>query len=182
MKHPCVGFLELNTIAKGIQVVDALLKKATIEIHFSYPVSTGKYIIAFGGEVEDVKSAFSVGKEIACAALLDSFLLPNIHPQIFSCLKEKVTSQELESLGILETLTCASCIVALDCALKTSKVKVIKIELAKGIGGKAYFVLEGEVGEIESAMLSAARAIPKQNIIEKIIISQAASSLWKIFE
>ncbi|NUM34393.1 MAG: BMC domain-containing protein [Candidatus Brocadiae bacterium] len=182
MNHPCVGFLELNTIAKGILVVDALLKKATINVHFSYPVSSGKYIIAFGGEVEEVKSAFSVGKEIAGNALIDSFLLTNIHPQIFPCLKEKIESQEFEALGILETHTCASCIVALDCALKTSKVRAIKLELAKGIGGKAYFVIEGEVGEIESAMLSASRVISKQNIIEKIVIPQAAHSLKKIFE
>lgn len=130
----------------------------------------------------EVKSAFSVGKEIAGNALIDSFLLTNIHPQIFPCLKEKIESQEFEALGILETHTCASCIVALDCALKTSKVRAIKLELAKGIGGKAYFVIEGEVGEIESAMLSASRVISKQNIIEKIVIPQAAHSLKKIFE
>ncbi len=181
MKHPCVGFLELSSIAKGIQVVDALLKKATIEIHFSYPVSTGKYLIAFGGEVEEVKSAFAAGKETASASLVDSFLLPNIHPEILPCLKEKVIPQEVEALGIIETKTCASCIVSLDYALKTSKVNLIQIELARGIGGKAYFILEGEIGEVESAMLSAARAIPKQNLLEKIVIPQAAPCLLKIF-
>jgi len=108
MKHSCVGFLELSTIARGIQVVDSLLKKASVEILFSYPASSGKYLIAFAGEVEDVKSAFARGKEIASSFLLDSFLLPNIHPEILERLQEKLFLEEMEAIGVLETSTCAS--------------------------------------------------------------------------
>ena len=55
MKHACVGFLELGAIARGIQTADALLKKAIVDIVFAQPVSSGKYLIGFTGEVEEVR-------------------------------------------------------------------------------------------------------------------------------
>jgi microcompartment protein CcmL/EutN len=182
MKYSCVGFLELSTIAKGIQVVDALLKKATVHLIFAYPVSSGKYLVSFEGEVEEVRSALAAGQEVAEVALLDSFLLPNIHPQIIPALQKRVVVDSLEAIGILETVTCATCVVASDAALKTSKVRLIKIQLARGIGGKAYFIIEGEVGEVEAAIVAAIRAIQKKGIIEKVVIPHATPKLLQLFE
>ena len=182
MKDACVGFLELSTIASGIQSADALLKKAIVAIVFAHPVSSGKYLIAFSGEVENVRSSLAAGSEMAASALIDSFLIPQIHPAIIPTYQQAGASTgQLEALGILETLTCARCIVAADAALKTSKVRLVKIELARGIGGKAYFVIDGEIGEIEAAMAAAIRAITQQGIIEHIIIPQAAPELLRLF-
>ena len=181
MNHSCVGFLELGTIARGIEATDAMLKKATVHLLFAHPVSTGKYLIGFEGEVEEVRSALAVGREVAAPALLDFFFLPNIHPAILPSIQHPVEPNVLGALGILETVTCASCVIALDAALKTSEISLIKIELGKGIGGKAYFIVQGEVGDVESAMAAAVRAIKKQGIIEQITISQATPRLLQLF-
>lgn len=177
MRNACVGFLELATIAKGIEVLDAILKKASVKIALASPVSSGKYLLAFEGEVEEVKSAFLKAKDLAATALVDSFFLPNLHPDILPALEQKKSPSTIQALGILETVTCSLAVVAVDTALKTSKVSLLQLHLAKGIGGKAYFIIEGEVGEIESAMSAAVRAIQKQGIIEKVIIPQASPSL-----
>ncbi len=173
MNPICVGFLELNAIAKGIQVLDALVKKAIVKILFAHTVSSGKYLIGFTGEVEDVRSASFIGREIADKCLLDSFILPNIHPEIIPALSKEISTNQLESLGILELATCATAIVAADAALKTSKVKLLKIQLAKGIGGKAYFVIEGEIADVEAAITAGCRTIQHKGIIERIVIPQA---------
>jgi microcompartment protein CcmL/EutN len=180
----CVGFLELCTITRGIEVTDALLKKAVVKILFAYPVSSGKYLLCFSGEVEDVKSALSRGKEVGGPATLDSFMLPALHPAIIPATQGKVTVDSLQSLGILETVTCASCIQAVDVALKTSKVRLIKIQLARGIGGKAYFVIEGEVGEVNAAMSAAMRQMHKDGsgVIDHVVIPQATPELLTVFE
>lgn len=181
----CVGFLELGTIAKGIQVTDALLKKASVKMLFAYPVSSGKYLTCFYGTVDDVKSSVAIGKETAGAALLDSFLLPAIHPGIVPAIQEKsrLSPTMLQGLGILETVTCAACVVAADIALKTSKVRLLKIQLAKGIGGKAYFILEGEVGALQAAMSAGLRLLQKQGagVIDHVIIPQATQELLTLF-
>ena len=181
MEYGCVGFLEISTIAKGIQVVDALVKKASVELVLAYPFSSGRYLICFHGEVEDTKSAFIAGKHAADKSLIDSCLLPKIHSEVLSVLREQPKIQEMEALGILETLTCSSCILAADKSLKTSKVKLIKIHLGKGIGGKAYFVIEGEVEDVNSALLESVRVLNGQGIIEKILIPQADPKLLGLF-
>ena len=40
-----VGFLELNSIAKGVEAADAILKAAQVELTFAKPVCPGKYSI-----------------------------------------------------------------------------------------------------------------------------------------
>lgn len=181
-KSDCVAFLELENIARGIETVDALFKKASIDILFSSPISSGKYIVCFCGEVEDTKSALNRGKEVAGNTLLDFFLIPNFHEAILPVFHSKnVLSKNIEAIGILETTTCAKCLIALDSALKTSDIAPIKLELGKGIGGKAYFIIEGEVGEVESALLACVRSIKKEGIIEKVIIPQVTSETLSIF-
>ncbi len=180
MSYTCMGFLELSTIAKGIQVVDALLKKATIVIQFAYPVSSGKYLVGFVGEVEEVKSASFQGREVAGSSLLDFFIIPNLHAEILPALAQEIQTTKIEALGILETVTCAATVIAADAALKTSKVKLLKIQLAKGIGGKAYFVIEGEVADVESAIAAGIRSIRSQGIVDRVIIPQARAELLQI--
>lgn len=184
VKYTCVGFLELGTITRGIQATDALLKKASVKMVFGYPVSSGKYLSCFAGEVEEVRSALIAGKDTAGPAVMDSFILPAIHPDILPAIDGKVSVISVDAIGILETVTCASCIVAADIALKTSKVRLIKIQLGRGIGGKAYFVLEGEVGEINSAMMAATRQIQNQGggIIDQVIIPHATAELVETLE
>ncbi len=44
---PCIGLLELCSVARGIEVADAILWEAGIEMLFSSPVQPGKYVMLF---------------------------------------------------------------------------------------------------------------------------------------
>ena len=46
-----IGFLELNSIAKGVEAADYILKAAEVELLFAKPVCPGKYNVLFCGEV-----------------------------------------------------------------------------------------------------------------------------------
>ena len=59
----CVGFLELNSIAKGIEAADRILKTAETELLFAKAGCPGKYYILFSGEVAAVSSALEAGRE-----------------------------------------------------------------------------------------------------------------------
>ena len=51
-----IGFLELNSIAKGIEAADAMLKAAEVRLVAARPSCPGKYHVLVTGEVADRKS------------------------------------------------------------------------------------------------------------------------------
>ncbi|HPY75499.1 MAG TPA: BMC domain-containing protein [Planctomycetota bacterium] len=182
MKYDCVGLLELSSIAKGIFTADALLKKASVSIIFSHPISSGKYLIFFEGEVEEVTSALETAKEVAGKSLVDFLWIPQLHAQIRSVLQQKVAVSSLEAVGVFETATCASSIVSVDAALKEDKVQLLELRLGKGIGGKAFWIIQGTVENVDSALLAAQRSIPRSYIVEQILIPNATPDLLSVFQ
>ncbi|WP_372370848.1 BMC domain-containing protein [Candidatus Uabimicrobium sp. HlEnr_7] len=182
MNKPCVGLIEFASIAKGIETVDALLKKAVVRILIAQTISSGKYLVMFDGEVEDVKSSFAEGLRIGAQSVLDSFVIPNMSLSIIETLKSKPSVYDLSAIGILETTTCATCIEAVDSALKIASVELVKIHLGKGIAGNAYFIINGEVGDVETAILAATKIAKRKNtLIEKVIIPQVTPEIVQAF-
>ena len=59
----CIGFLELNSIAKGVEAADRILKTAETELIFAKAGCPGKYYILFSGEVAAVTSSLEAGKD-----------------------------------------------------------------------------------------------------------------------
>ena len=58
----------------------------------------------------------------------------------------------MKALGVIETFTGASAIVAADHAAKTAQVDVFEIRVARGMCGKSYVLLTGSVAAVEAAV------------------------------
>jgi len=58
MSETCIGLLEFNSIAAGIEATDALLKQAAVRIMVAKTVCPGKYIILFSGDEASVEESF----------------------------------------------------------------------------------------------------------------------------
>ena len=56
-----IGFLELNSIAKGVEAADLILKTAEVDLIFAKAGCPGKYYILFTGEVAAVKASLDAG-------------------------------------------------------------------------------------------------------------------------
>ena len=69
---PALGFIETASIARGVEALDALLKRARVEVLLTTIVPRGKYLILFGGGVADVEEALKGGLESAGKSVLDS--------------------------------------------------------------------------------------------------------------
>ena len=67
----CIGLLELCSVARGVEVADAVLKEAAVELLFATPVHPGKYVLLFTGAVQDVLSSARRGAELAGSDLVD---------------------------------------------------------------------------------------------------------------
>ena len=165
MKWPAVGLIELNSVARGIIATDAMLKKAPVQLLEAHPISPGKYMSLICGEVADVDEALKAGLEKSGDLLVNHLFLPQIHPSVIPALTESIKVERNLSVGILETFSVASCVVAADIAAKTAAVTLIKIRLANGLGGKAYFIMAGELADVEASLERSAAYVRKDGLL-----------------
>jgi microcompartment protein CcmL/EutN len=151
---PALGLLELQSIARGVTVADALVKRAAVQLHLNRPVSPGKHLVLCSGEVAEVEEAMLAGRAQAGSSLCDELLLTLVHDEVLAVLRRKVKlplSEEL-SLGIVETLSAASTLRGADAACKAAEVRLHELRLCDGLGGKGFAILVGEQDMVEAAL------------------------------
>ncbi|MBC7250222.1 MAG: BMC domain-containing protein [Anaerolineae bacterium] len=171
--EPAIALVETNSIAAGIAVGDAMLKKAPVNLLEARPVCPGKYIVLVGGMTDPVYEALQAGIEAGADAIVDTLFLPQVHLSIFPALMTATPPGKGEALGIIETVTVATCIVAADAAAKAADVSLLELRLANGLGGKSFVLIEGPVAEVEAAV-EAGVQFPQQEglLVRQVIISQ----------
>ncbi|MCL2368306.1 MAG: BMC domain-containing protein [Oscillospiraceae bacterium] len=147
-----LGILELNSIAAGIDAGDAMLKAAAVELTAALPVCPGKFVVMVRGEVAAVKSSVTAGAEVSDENMVDTLVIPNVHPQVFEAVSGTSDIPEQGALGVIETFTLASCIHASDAAVKAANVNLAEIRLGRGLGGKSYVILTGDVSAVSEAV------------------------------
>ena len=150
--------IEFKTVSAGVTAADSMVKTAAVELIEAQVVCPGKYIALISGELSAVRSAVDAAKERHEEQFISSFVLGNPHESIFPAIYGTTQVQNISALGILETFDAASIIVAADEAAKTAIVDLIEIRVAKGMCGKSYLYLTGEVASVEAA-ISRAKAV-----------------------
>ena len=178
-----IGMIEFKTTASGITAADAMVKTAEVELIEAQTVCPGKYIAIISGDLSAVKAAVEVASTRHEEHLIDNFVLGNPHESIFPAIYGAAQVEKMSALGILETYDAASIIVAADTAAKTAIVDLIEIRVAKGMCGKSYLLLTGEVSAVQSSIESAKRVVadrgmyldssvianPDKKLVEKLL-------------
>ena len=174
-----IGLLEIKNITKGILVADAMLKAANVDLLLSQPLCPGKYVVMVGGDVGAVQSAVRSGKNAGGSDnIVDEFVLPNIHPDVFQALGGCTEVKQIKSLGIIESYSVASAIVAADTAAKAAVVQLLEVRLARGMGGKAVVSVTGEVGAVTAAVRAGSSAIQDTGfLVDQLVIAAPHHSL-----
>ncbi len=149
---PALALLEIASIAQGIFLCDAIVKKAPVRFLRTEAVSPGKYLVLFAGDVASVKESYEAALELAEGELIDGFFLPYVSEAVLAALAGTAGATSIDALGIYECHTVAAAILAADKAVKAADVALIEFKTAKGIGGKAYFTLTGSQTEVEAAL------------------------------
>lgn len=150
--YTTIGFLELNSIAKGIEAADAILKTAATELIFARAGCPGKYYILFTGEVAAVKSSIEAGMAIGGHHTVDSCVIPRVHQQVIKAINAAVEPFETNAIGVMEFYSVTAAVYAADAAVKAAEVSLIDVRLGTGIGGKSFVVLTGEVAAVSEAV------------------------------
>lgn len=173
-----IGFVEFNSIAKGIESADAMLKTGQVEIIISRPICPGKYITMVWGDVAAVESAVKAGVAKGDVHVIDDFVLPNVHPQVIPACSAGSSVMEIAALGVLESFSVATMIVAADAAVKAGDVDLIEIRIGMGLGGKSFTTLTGDVAAVNSAVEAGSKiAADKGFLVQQVVIPSPHKNL-----
>lgn len=174
-----IGMVEYLTVSTGVQAADMILKTAKVSIIEAKTVCPGKYIIIFSGELSAVNASIEASKNVHGEKLIDSFLLGNPHESIFPAIYGAVEIKNKRALGVLETFSASSIIVAADEATKTSDVELIEVRIARGMSGKSYLMLTGDIGAVEAAIKKASAVVGKNGmLLDSSIMANPDEGLW----
>lgn len=170
MNLVAIAAVETSSIAQGIVVADAMMKQAEIELLEARSLSPGRYWVLIGGDVAPVRASHRRGVEIAADTLLDQLLLPQIDAGVLPAMRGLVSASGDDALGVIETLTAASAIVAADTAVKAASVVVRDVRLADGIGGKGVVTLTGLVGDVQAAIEAGKADAQKRGLLARAVV------------
>lgn len=147
-----VGFLELNSIAKGVEAADGILKAAQVELAFAKPVCPGKYSILFTGEVAAVKASLDAGIAIGDSHVVDSTVIPRVHPQVIGAINQATEFYERGAIGVMEFFSITAAVYGADAAVKAANVTLLDVRLGMGLGGKSFVVMTGDVASVKASV------------------------------
>ena len=160
-----IGILELTSIAKGMELGDAMLKSANVNLLVSKTICPGKFLLMLGGDIGAIQQAIETGASQAGEMLVDSLVLANIHPSVLPAISGLNSVDKRQAVGIVETWSVAACISAADRAVKGSNVTLVRVHMAFGIGGKCYMVVAGDVSDVNNAVTVASESAGEKGLL-----------------
>ncbi len=125
-----IGLLEFNSIAKGIETADLMVKASEVELVKANSICPGKYIVMIAGDTGAVNNSVHVGVEHAEENMVDHLIIPNVHPDVITAVDSATPVTKENAVGIMEFFSVAAGIVAGDIAAKSGLVELIEIRLA----------------------------------------------------
>lgn len=181
---PALGVLELSSIARAVVVTDALLKRAEVSLLASRPVSGGKHLVIFGGEVDVVEESMVAGRDAAAGALVDQLFVPQLFAPLWKLLADAGghhpdawTSGPVGAVAIIETATVCAAVAAADAAGKAAPIALRDMRLATGISGKAFFTMTGPLPDVEASADAARAAARPERLLQLELIPHPAPEL-----
>jgi microcompartment protein CcmL/EutN len=175
---PALALIELASIARGHRVADAMCKRAPVNLLRADWISPGKYVVLVEGDVASVDEAFRVGVDVGGDQVVDKLILEQAHAELWPAIAgDARAAGGVESLGIVETRSLAATISGADAAAKVAMVRIIEMQLGRGIGGKAFFTVTGLLSEVDAAVEAAIDRVDPAAIIATQIIAAPHADL-----
>jgi microcompartment protein CcmL/EutN len=147
-----IGMVEYSSISRGIYTSDQMVKVSEVEIVTATTVCPGKYITIVHGEVSAVQTSVDTGIQNAGEYLVDSIVIPNVHPGVFPAIVAANMPDRIQALGIIESYSLSAMVIAADLILKSAELEAVELRLGTGLGGKAFFTFTGDVAAVKNGI------------------------------
>jgi microcompartment protein CcmL/EutN len=169
---PAIGVIELRSIARGYVALDAACKRAHGSVLRAEPITPGKYWFAIAGGEAEVEESLAAAVEACGDTRVDHTILPAAHQAIAPAITQGARSNgRLASVGALELGSIAAAVRAADAALKAARVELVEMHLARGIGGKGYLIVTGELSDVEAAIDAGAEGAGASWLVGREVIA-----------
>lgn len=184
MQIETLALLELRDTPSAYNALDAMVKVAPIELVRVVTVNPGKTLVIVTGDVASVESALDAGVRQVGTSLMDSFLLPYVHPEVVAALRivprgETVTP---DSLGLFDAATVASGIEAADRAVKTADLRILSLRFDDSMGGRCAVYLSGLLNEVQAGMDEVREyLVSKDQLVREVIIPNPHPDMIRAF-
>lgn len=165
-----LGMIETNSIPIGIKAGDAMLKAATVSLVAAQPICAGKYIVLVTGEVAAVKESVEAGKTVAGSLLVDSMVISHVHEQVPKAINACNEIGQVSAVGVMEAFSLCTAVVVADAAVKAADVSLIDIRLGRGLGGKAFITLTGEVAAVRAAIAAGEKMPEAKGMLSQSVV------------
>lgn len=175
--NPAIGLLEFDSVAVGIVAADAMAKRAPIGDLVAGSVQPGRYLVLIAGDVASVEESMDAGKEMAEESLIAEIVLHDVHPGVVDALRGERIPGPIEALGVVETGSVAPLLAAADAGLKGAAVDLLEVNVADGLGGKAYLLFGGTVSDVEAAVSIGAGRVDASELVGAVVIPRLHDEL-----
>ena len=156
--------VEFNSIAAGIDAADQMVKTAQVDPLFFKTICPGKFVAAVTGDVAAVSASVNAGRET----------------HVIGALAGATGITERGALGIIETFSAASIVVASDAAVKAADVQLLDVRVALGLGGKGYALMTGDVAAVNAAVEAGSTAAAESGLlVSKVVIPSPAETVFE---
>ena len=171
-----IGFLELNSISKGILAADEMIKAADIALIAARPSCPGKYQILITGEVSSVEAALDAGQAASSSNVIDRLILP----RIVEAINMSSAPERLRALGVMEFFSVTAAILAADAAAKAADVDLLEIRLGTGIGGKSFVTMTGDVSAVTASVDAGIKSAEGTGmVLDSVVIAHPDPELYR---
>lgn len=181
MEPRAIGLIELSSIAVGMQCADDMVKAASVELIMARTICPGKYLAMVAGEVAAVQNSVAVGLAASGEFLIDTFVIPNVHPSVFPAISCATLIPKIRALGVIETYSVAACVIAADAAVKAAEIELIELRLATGVAGKAFVTLTGEVAPVRAAVEAGLGELAETGLVLSWVVIPAPSEELNVY-
>lgn len=165
-----LGFLELNSIAKGVEAADKILKTVDVRLVYAKAICPGKYNIMFAGEVSDVESSMENGKKIANEYVVDCVVIPNVHKEVIRAINMATLPKKVNAVGIIEFFSITGAVRVADVCVKAADVVLVEVRLGAGIGGKSFVTLTGDTAAVEESVSRGVESANKDGMLVSSVV------------
>ena len=97
-------------------------------------------------------------------------VLAALGPGVVAAMAGACPVEQVLAVGVMETFSLASSISAADTAVKAADVELIEVRLGRGMGGKSFVIVTGEVAAVEAAVQAAEGSEQTQGLISSSVV------------
>lgn len=172
-----VGMVEFTSISRGIYAADQMVKVSNVEIIMAAPTCPGKYVAIVHGDVASVSDAVTTGERVAGEHLVDAIVIPNVSSQLFPAITGATMPDCIQALGIIESFSQATMLIAADAILKAAELQPLELRLGNGLGGKSFFTFTGDVAAVKTGVEAGKAVMQEKGVLLNCEVIPSPSSL-----